>query len=416
MKRSCLFVIALAACSSSNKSNGVLVDAPPKTDAPDGSGSNQGSNSMGQMIPIDSYGSMPTFVAYRAGSGAWMTPTLSTNGYTYEIEATADYVFVAVCTSTDGSIDAVEVMGTVDDVGAYFSCQSDDTSAGGPTVAVTGTMKQVGNVQMYAEASSTTAPWNFTLNVPPSITSDLFALGSASMAVQRSVAVGSAATQSVGTIDLSTQGTAYTKQPITVTGTPDDDTAFTEVFVQNQQGFATISIGSDATSLVEMPSSLMTSGDAEYLYVEGYDETTSQSYESNDPTLATYPMLPVLQGITFSGTTASWTTLPQADVYFDQLYYENDAMTVSKTANVQISPNWLSATGATSVAFDDSATGWQPAWSFWTSVAYTPFFQIEVDTNASQATSAVNAAPASMTLRRDRLRHHTLRHRTHRRR
>ncbi|HEY3805420.1 MAG TPA: hypothetical protein VGL61_22585 [Kofleriaceae bacterium] len=396
MKRSvsivAIIAVALAGCSGLGTSNGTLVDAPAKADAP--AGSNQGSATP-PMITMESIGSTPTFAAYRAGSAAWTAATTS-NGSTYEIQATADYVFVAVCASLDGSVDEIEVAATADDGQTnYFSCATDDsTGLGGPMVAVTGTMEQAGNVQMFATDQSTTAPWTFSVSVPAGITGDLFAIDSTSMAITRDLAIGSAATQSVGTIDLSTQGAALEPHAISISNAAADASPVTGVYFVTQNDFATVSTGSSSTSVVEAPSSLLTNADAEYVDVYETGSDSFQEYETNDPTLAQFALLPLLDGITFTGTQASWTTLPQASVIFHSLGYEISE-TTSDDATVQMSPSWIAATGATSVAFDDSAPNWQPAWSFWTSVAYEPSFSIEVDSQTEFATSGVYAPAAS---------------------
>ena len=413
MKRSVsILAIALAGCSGLNTSNGTLIDAAPKSDAP--TGSNQGSGSAAPpMITMESLGSTPTFAAYRAGSAAWTMATTS-NGSVYEIQATADYVFVAVCASLDGSVDEIEVAATADDGQTnYFSCTTDDsTGLGGPTVAVTGTMKQAGNVQMFGTDQSATAPWTFSVSVPAGITGDLFAIDSTSMGITRDLAIGSGATQSVGTIDLSTQGAALEPHAISISNAAADASPVTGVYFVTQNDFATVSTGSSSTSVVEAPSSLLTSSDAEYVDVYETGSDSFQEYETNDPTLAQFALLPLLDGITFTGIQASWTTLPQASVIFHSLGYEISE-TASDDATVQMSPSWIAATGATSVAFDDSAPNWQPAWSFWTSVAYEPSFSIEVDSQTEYATSGVYA-PAASGFRAQHRHHRALR--DHRRR
>ncbi len=388
MNRLCALAL-VAGCSGLNTSHGELVDAN-KPDAPGhGSGATPDAGPpQPRTINIESYASTPTFVAYRAGSGAWMTPTTTAQGYS--ILATDDYVFVAVCTSTDGSLDEVELAATVSDGSTnYIGCTSDDAAgSGGATVAITGTMNQVGNVQMADEASSATAPWSFSLNVPPNTTQDLVAIGTTSMLMRRNIAVTATATQPQPTIDLSTDGTALLNQTISVTGTPADDTAQTSVFLYTANSGAQISTGTSMTSVVLVPSALLQTGDEETVDVYASDMTTFQESEVSDPTVTQFAMLPRLQGVTFAGTTSSWTTLPQANAIYSDRYYSSG--TVTKAASVQMSPTWLAATTATSVAFDDSATGWQPAWSFWTSVAYQASFAIEDYTQTTFQTSGVN--------------------------
>jgi len=401
MKRLCV-VAVIAGCSGLSTSNGVLTDAN-KPDAEHGSAAPtpDAGPPQPQTITIQPYEAIPTFVAYRAGSGAWMTPTTTSQGYA--IVATDDYLFVAVCTSTDGSLDEVELGATVSDGATnYVGCTSDDDAgSGGATVAVTGTMQQAGNVQMGGEVSSTTAPWTFSLNVPPSTTQDLVAIGASSMLIRRNIAVTATATQPQPAIDLSADGTALLNQAISVTGTPADDTAQTSVFLYTANSGAEISTGTSMTSVVLAPSALMQSGDEETIDVYAFDATTFQDSEVNDPTVTQFAMLPQLQGVTFTGTTSSWTTLPQANSIYSELYETNG--TITKDAIVQMSPTWLAATSATSVAFDDSAAGWQAAWSFWTSVAYQEFFAVEEYSQTTFQSVGVSTPPNGF---RDRRVHH----------
>ena len=217
------------------------------------------------------------------------------------------------------------------------------------------------------------------------------------MLIDRNVAITADAKQTVPTINLATDGTALTKQAITVTGAPaDDDVAQTTVYLITANDFAEISTGSDATSIVLPPATLVEATNREYVNVFVADATTSQDNEVDDPTITQFAMLPALTGVTFTGPTASWTTLPQATLAHQDLYVN---ATIANEADVDMSPSWIAATGATSVAFDDSAPGWQAAWSFWKTATYSPSFSIEVDTQTTYATSSVNPAAPAIGLR-----------------
>jgi hypothetical protein len=372
-------LVAVAACSSNSGPHGTLIDGGPLVDASIDATPDAGP----PTVELMAFGSTPTFAAYRAGSGAWQLAT-SSNGSTYKIIADADYEFVAVCASTDGTLDEVEIDAVASAGANLFSCYNDDTRGSAtPTITVDGTMDQPGIVTLFEIASGSGSPWTFALPVPPSTLQDLFAIGSSSMLIRRGVSIGSAATQSIATIDLAADGTALATEPIAITGLGSDDAVLSQVALSTQYGFATISNGSSATSLVMPPASLVASGDTQLIAIDAYDATNDRELQTNDPTITTFALLPRLDGIAFSNGSASWTALPASSQYQFQL------AGTGQTASVSISPAWLAATGATSIGFDDVAPGWQSAWSFWTTSAYQASFTTETsDSTTFQSATA----------------------------
>src|ERR1700760_4381728 len=112
MNRTAMILLALgAACSSNSAPHGTLSDAPKSPDAEHGSGAPP-ADAGPQAIAIQNFGAVPTFVAYRAGSAAWQTPTTTDGGQTYTVMALNDFVVVAACISTDGTISASEIAAT----------------------------------------------------------------------------------------------------------------------------------------------------------------------------------------------------------------------------------------------------------------------------------------------------------------
>jgi hypothetical protein len=372
-------VVAFAACSSSPAPHGTLIDGGPLADAP----ADAAPDAPGPpTVELMSFGSTPTYTAYRAGSGSWQLAT-SSNGSTYKIVADADYEFVAVCASMDGTIDEVEIDAMASEGANLFSCYNDDTvGSTTPTITVDGTMDQPGIVTMFEIASGSGSPWTFSLQVPPSSVQDLFAIGSSSMLIRRGVSIGSAATQSIATIDLATDGTALATEAISITGLGSDDTVYSQVALSTQYGFATISNGSSPTSLVMPPASLLASGDTQLIAIDASDPTNDREFQTNDATITTFALLPRLDGIAFANGSASWTSLPASSQR-----YQFQLAGTGQTASVSISPAWLAATASTSIGFDDVAPNWQSAWSFWTANAYQPSFTVETS-NASAFQSA----------------------------
>jgi hypothetical protein len=378
-------LVAVAACSSNPGPHGTLIDGGPLADAPIDSAPDAPGP---PTVELMAFGSTPTYAAYRAGSGAWQLVT-SSDGHTYKIVADADYEFVAVCASTDGTLDETEIDAMASDGANIFSCQSDDSlGSATPTITVTGTMNQPGIVTLFEIASGSAGPWMFSLQVPPNSLQDLFAIGSGSMLIRRGVSISAAATQAVPTIDLSTDGTALATEPIAITGLGSDDAIYSQVALSTQYGFATISNGSSATSLVMPPASLIASGDSQLIAIDAYDATSDREFQTNDATVTTFALLPRLDDVAFADGSASWTSLPAASQRY-QFQLAATGQSIGMTASVSISPAWLAATLATSIGFDDVAPGWQSAWSFWTTSAYQSSFTAETSNATTfQSTTA----------------------------
>ena len=117
---------------------------------------------------------------------------------------------------------------------------------------------------------------------------------------------------------------------------------------------------------------------------EAGDATSDREFQTNDATVTTFALLPLLDGVAFAGGSASWTSLPATSQR-----YQFQLAGTGQTASVSISPAWLAATLATAIGFDDVAPGWQSAWSFWTTGPYQPSFTAETSDSASfQSTTA----------------------------
>jgi hypothetical protein len=398
MNRIAIALVALgAACSSNSSPHGTIIDAPAQADA--SHGSNAPSPDAGpQTISMENFGSVPTLIAYRAGSGAWQTPATSDGGQTYAVLAMNDYVFVAACISTDGTISETEIAATTDDGNMMsFGCFSDDSSGSAQVVAVTGTMKQPGVVAMSATASGSAANWSFTLDEPPDsevALQDLFAIGSAAMLIQRDIDVGSGATYAAGTIDLGSGGAAFAPVTIAVTNMNPDDMfeGYDELETQNE--FETVTESTSPTSITPTPASLIASKDFEIWDLNVEDATSARRYETYAGAASSFAMPDNLTGITFADAKASWTSLDSSwqDVGFD---LAGGTQTIFQNAEVVAYADWIELNGATSLAFDDSAPGWLSAWSFWQTEAYQPSFMAEQESQTSYESSTAVGASTS---------------------
>jgi hypothetical protein len=392
-----------AACSSNSSPHGTLTDAASH-DAEHGSNAPP-ADAGPQMIALQNFGSVPTFISYRAGSGAWQTPTTSDGGQNYTITALNDFVLVAACISTDGTISESEVAATVGDAMLSFGCFSDDAGSGAApqVVAVTGTMKQPGVVEMSDSATGSAANWAFSIAEPPNSTQDLFAVGSAAMLIQRDVAVGSGASYAVGTIDLGSGGAAFTPVAIAVTNMNADDSfqGFDELETANE--FETVTESTTATSITPTPVSLLAQNDFEIWDLNVANATSARRYETYAGAASSFAMPDNLTGISFGSGAASWTALDSSwqDV---GLELSGGSQTIFHDAQVIAYADWIALEAATSLAFDDSAPGWQSAWSFWKSEAYQPSFLAEHELQTAFESSTAIGASTSPAFKAERSR------------
>jgi hypothetical protein len=385
MKRLALAML-LCACGNDNSHHGLLVDAPAHD--VDADTSSDAGPPGPNIVTVTSYGSMPDYIAYRDGTGAWATPAMTGQGV-YQLKVQDAYELVAVCLGDSGAIDAEEIAATFSTDGGtnYFFCSG---AAGGPPnlVAVTGQMTQAGSIFFEQSTASPTANWTFNLSVDPG-THDLIAVDASTIAITRDQAV--TAAETLPAIDLSVGGTALASVPIAISGSQVGDTVGTEIDLATANDYDT-SVLTTATATLELvPDALLTANDREY--ISAYDESGSyyRVVETLDPTLTTFPLLPQLTGITFAVTAgtvqATWTTLPV--VGSTQLVAFGTG-TTSQIADMTVTPSWLAAMSSTSLAIDVSAPGWMPAWSFWTTSAHAESLSISQSSQTQYASTSIS--------------------------
>jgi hypothetical protein len=387
MKRLALALL-LCACGNDNSHHGLLVDAA--THDIDADTSPDAGPPGPNIVKVTSYGSTPDYIAYRDGSSAWATPTMTGEGM-YELKVKDAYVLLAVCVGDAGAIDAEETAATFSTDGGtnYISCTGAAGSNAPPTtVAVTGTMKQAGSLFFEDSATSSTANWTFSLNVDPG-THDLIAVDASAIAITRDQAV--TAAEALPTVDVSVGGTALASVPITISGSQVGDMVGTEVDLFTANDYDANILSTTNATLTVVPAALLTSNDAEYISAFDESPTAYRVTETNDPTLTTFPLLPVLTGITFGAGTveASWTTLPVTGST-QLIAFGTASMTTSQIADLTVTSSWLAAQSSTSLAFDTSAPGWMPAWSFWTTSAYASELAISQNSQTQYAVTEIS--------------------------
>jgi hypothetical protein len=349
-----LIFVLLAACGSSHShqtdaSSDVAPDVPTT------------------QVQLKLYGAFgpPDFIAYRDGVGGWQTPTGGPK--TYTLNVSADYQVVVVCHDTTGStaseLEAMAAEGT-----QFMQC-SDFTGETTPptTVAMTGHMVQAGQVWLYDTAMSDTGPWDFTLNVAPSV-QDLVAVSAAhGMVIRRDVNVTAAG--AIPAIDVASEGTAMTPTTLTVNGVVDDH----NLWIGTDLTTANASVGWSASGLTvyEAPASLLTSNDSEDLTIDENDiDSTNTGYDRS--IFASFPLTgtsftlpPVPTGIVFGPGKVALGALPRYDLL--QFSVSQDRGTSDVQQTVIATKAWIDARHASSLAFDADPPGFDPRWSIDTS-------------------------------------------------
>ena len=343
--------VLLSSCGSSARSQ---PDAPLTPDAVPG-----GPN----VVMLKMWGT-PTFIQYRDGAGEWIDPGPPDAMGRYTLHVTDTYEVVAVCTRGAAEFDAEQLNATVADGDEVTGC-----GVGvGPdpmTVAVTGTMNQAGDVWMWDSASSATAPWNFSLAVPPGL-HDLFALGGGKLVARRGVQIAGPTT--VPTIDLDSEGLATGAATVTLAGLQTGDVVGTYLDWFTSTDFAELSGSTDGT-VVLPPASLVQPSDVVELDVFAESSNPSPyvgrhvSVSGFDGSTTMYTLPEVLTGISYTTSnnalTAAWTSLP---TYVAIDVGISSWGSLIQLQDVRATRNWVMATGATSLTFDASAPQYSAAW------------------------------------------------------
>ena len=304
----------------------------------------------------------PVYVAYRDGSAAWATPA-RVDSDTYVIEVSGPYLALAVCTDPiGGSVDAEEYGATPDDGADLAIGCTVFEPAGPPTISFGGSTTEPGIVANgRGSASSMTMPWSFDLSATEG-PHEIAVVGTSHTAIVRGIFIGEV--NGVGTVDPSVGGAPSIVANEVLTNATMADTIETRVQLFTQHEAMTI-FNMESSSAPIVPPSLLLPGETEAVTVSAFDTLYTRSVETFDPTTTMFELPPRISGISFDRfaptVSASWTSpLPMTGEISMALQNPGDVFGI---AAVAVSPAWLAATGATSLSFDASAAGWQPAWS-----------------------------------------------------
>jgi hypothetical protein len=319
----------------------------------------------------------PTLIAYRDGSGAWQTPPRDAAG-NYHLSVTGDYQLVVVCSDATGFATKLRERTADDGTTDFVWCMNH----GDPfaTVAVTGHMVQAGFVSMYDYASSTTGPWDFTLQVTPG-THDLGATGNGKLALRRGLGITVA--KALAPIDVDAEGTALRPTPLSIAGLDPNMTVTTEADLYTLNDIVTAPAFPGSTAQLPDPSLIVTSDQLD-LYITATDPGSIRTADTWFLGNTSFTMLPALTDITFASDAsglvhAAWQYLPAQDELALALVATGTNFT--DTQEVSATPAYLAATGASDLvfAFDQPLPRFQQAWTIDVTKPYTRTFSARAD-------------------------------------
>lgn len=303
-----------------------------------------------KQITFDFPVSPPALLSVREGSGAWQALQAP-----YQVTLNGDVELVVVCAEATGFWTYVTHAnaGELSAKQAYYC-----GTAPPPTrVAVTGQMLQAGTVAMQSMQSNTSAPWSFTLQVTPGM-HDLVAYDSSRVLVRRNQSIGAAT--SIGTVDLTGAASLARASAVVPGQLPGEQlVAFTTWKTPNDS----VTFEDTSNSLYAPPASLL-AGDV--LTAEAFVHTTngtmttsrveSHAFTGTETSFALPPALSVSFAPAGAAPSASWSELPPLDWFGFGVYGATNGL------NIGASTSWVSAHGATSLAFDEEPPGYQASW------------------------------------------------------
>jgi hypothetical protein len=298
-----------------------------------------------------------------------------------DICVTNDYEVIAVATN-GSNFYATEIASTLSESTSDTLC----TPAGTKTVEVSGQMVQPGWVSMGDQGQGASpGPWSYRLNVTPGL-HDLIAISdrqvgtSGSILIRRRQSISAATTEPL--IDVSSGGMQLETTPLSIAGTVSGDSFQTFLWLTTGSGdIATISDRVDAV-VDAIPGALIETSDRQWLEVDATRHGASVQFTGSE---TSFVLLPPLTGITIDPTpmpTASWSTIP-VDGYTEarlSISADTPACLGCAIQWVFASRGWLDTYGATSLAFDTTAPGYQSSWIIDSSMTFAVGFSISIDT------------------------------------
>jgi hypothetical protein len=243
---------------------------------------------------------------------------------------------------------------------------------------------------MWDDHSSTTPNWSFALDVPPG-PHELVAFSASSVLVRRGLSI--TGPTALPPIHMTQGGVALTSVPLTIHNLGSDALS-TEVdlFLADDVAWLT---GTSATVQVAPASLLLMGTEGQQITVTA---TGANEYRWGDSVFTgsetTFDLMPPLTGIVFDTTGgspgATWATLPAHD---GGASLDVRDRALLRRQHVYATPQWLAATGATSLAFDADPPGYDPAWKVDLAGPYRRSFSLYASTGSVGLGTAVYEEP-----------------------
>lgn len=293
---------------------------------------------------------------YRNGRGAWQVPEQDAFG-DYVLRVSDDYQIVAACDDETGFAVSQTSGRFLDGSFAFVACFLLGPPPP-PGSQISGHMVQAGDVFMDGRASSTTAEWDFVLDVEPG-THDLIAIDGTSALIRRGLSITGDTT--LPTIDVEVEGDGLVGVPYLLDGVEPGDTVTPQVTWFTDNGYAWIE--GTPFELVAPPPSLVDANDGLDVDISAETATTLRSVGTAfEPGQSSYQLelLPVITRLSWAldgdVLEASWSTLPD--------YLDMNVMLIagSSVQHVSASRSWIELHGATSLGFDAMPPDYDPGW------------------------------------------------------
>lgn len=385
-----LLTVAVTACGNGSQPTtppDAAPDAPPDAPVP------------GEAISIDT-SSEPDLIAFRDGAGPWQS--LPINGNLYEIEVHGPYLIAVVCDDGQGFTELYQVARTPDDDREQlFFCFDPEPF---PTGSATGRMAQAGSVSLgFSTDRSTTPDWDFSLFADDD-TYELAAIAGDRFAIRRGVTI-AGRTAITPPINLAQEGVTLLPGNVSATNATAGENVTAQVslitenftFVRFPRGPA------PAAKLV--PDASLVPLDNQRISVNANEGERSRSVfrfdvrEASDNAVVLPEALGDVSLAESAGKiTATWDTLPTNDLVDMNVQASSEDFTQFWFHDLDISPAYLAATGATSMTIDVEIPSFDPAWRIDFSKEYfrgLSAFQFLADaTTSSTVSQAINAPPA----------------------
>ena len=329
----------------------------------------------------------PSMISYRDAGGAWRDATDTDGAGDYTLKVHGAYTLALTCSDMTG-FDTVVQSRTVGDGDSIFIYCDGHATALPTSHVVTGQMMQPGSVSMYDFQQSATAPWSFALSVPPGAT-ELVAIGNGKALIERDL-------QTEGQlpllpIDIDRAGTPLQPTTLALDGVMPQEQLTTEVDLYGADNLAFGPVVEGATAQV-LPSSLLANTDQLDLYVttttadNQFTRTVDTWFDGSQTELS---LMPTLSGVTISGATATWSTLPpHTSVSLDLV---SETATTYSAERISASQAWLDETGTTELALPaDMPKRFQQAWTIDPSATHDASFTARDDSTDIAYESTVN--------------------------